>query len=76
MLLLQQALGKRIRKLRNMRRWTQKQLAEKVGVEEVGNVGKWERGEVFPETWNLVAIAKAFSIRMQDLFTFPQEPDT
>jgi transcriptional regulator with XRE-family HTH domain len=75
MLLLQQALGDHIRQLRNKRRWTQKLLAEKVGVEEVGNVGKWERGEVFPDPGNLVALAKAFNIRMQDLFTFPKEPD-
>jgi transcriptional regulator with XRE-family HTH domain len=72
---LPKALGRRIKQLREMRRWTQQQLAEKVEVESSGHISRWERGAVFPSHENLVALAKAFSIRMRDLFTFPEHPE-
>ncbi|OLE51868.1 MAG: hypothetical protein AUG51_20830 [Acidobacteria bacterium 13_1_20CM_3_53_8] len=73
--LSQKALGQRIRHLREQRHWTQHKLAEKVGIAEVGHIGKWERGEVFPSPHNLISLTRAFNIRLRDLFTFPEQPD-
>ncbi len=73
--MLPKALGERIKQLRQQRRWSQQKLAEKVGAESSRQIRKWESGDDFPEPENLVALASAFSIRMRDLFTFPEHPN-
>lgn len=49
----------RIRAYRKERKWTQEELAEKIGVERSA-VAKWESGKIQPQASRLVALAEVF----------------
>lgn len=59
-------LGQRITKLRNIKNMTQDQLAEKVGVSRQA-ISKWERGEGLPDLYNLRELAKALDVSIDQL---------
>ncbi len=60
-------IGKNIKKIRKARKWTQAQLAEKVGIEPV-SIARIETGLNFPKEENLIAIAKTLDVDVSDLF--------
>ncbi len=64
---LKNIIGKNIKKIRKTRKWTQAQLAERVGIEPV-SIARIETGLTFPKEENLVAIAKSLSVDVSDLF--------
>lgn len=59
-------IGEGIRKARMEKGWLQKDLAEKAGILEV-SVCHYESGKVFPGALNLISIADALEISLDDL---------
>lgn len=55
------SIGTNIRRLREQRRYTQEQLAERMGV-TFQAVSSWERDEYLPETLNLLKLAETFDV--------------
>lgn len=62
-------LGNRIKELRRLRKMTQEQLAERIGIEP-NNVSKIEVGKNYPSPENLAKIARALEIEIHELFIF------
>ena len=60
------SIGRRIRILRLRQRYTQRHLAELMGVSAQA-VSKWESGASDPSTTNFIALAKLFGIEAEDL---------
>ncbi len=67
--------GKRILKLRHAKGWTQKQLAEMIGVTDKA-VSKWERGINYPDLSLLEPLAKAFETTVADLLGLEDSPES
>ena len=68
--MLQKKLGQRIADLRKDRQLTQVQLAKAVGC-SVEFISLVERGVNAPSVARLEDFAKALTVRVVDLFTFP-----
>ena len=56
-----------LRKLRKNNKWTQGQLAERLGYTEKA-VSKWEAGSSIPPAETLIAIADIMNVTIDDLF--------
>lgn len=56
----------RLKELRMKRKWTQGQLAEKMGVTRTAVV-KWETGKANPTTEKLIELARIFKCRVDNL---------
>lgn len=54
-------IGAELRRLRNVRRWSQEELAERAGVDQT-QISQWERGKVRPSLEMLQKLAGAFGI--------------
>lgn len=65
----QEALGKRIRKLRKERNISQAKLGYSCG-KDAQAIGRLERGEVNPGAYFLLQIAQALNISIKDLFDY------
>ena len=63
---MEQTLGKRIVENRKRLGLTQEQLAERLGVTPQA-ISKWENGTSDPNTSNLFALAKLYSISVEEL---------
>ncbi|MDD3107561.1 MAG: helix-turn-helix transcriptional regulator, partial [Bacilli bacterium] len=59
-------IGQRIKIAREERKFTQKQLAEKLSI-SFQAVSKWENGESFPDLGQLVALSELFKISLDQL---------
>lgn len=68
---LAQHWGSAIATQRKARHITQRQLSIICGVEQQ-TVSKWENGETTPRDANKVAIARALSTTVADLFAYPE----
>ena len=55
-----------IRQWRGIRGWSQETLAQKAGVSRV-NVANWESGKYLPRGKNLVSLAKALEVGIEDI---------
>lgn len=64
---LRNIVGKNIKKIRKAKKWTQAELAEKVGIEPV-SIARIETGLNFPKEENISLIAKALNVEVSDLF--------
>lgn len=64
---LRSIVGKNIKKIRKTKKWTQAELAEKVGIEPV-SIARIETGLNFPKEENLSSIANALDVGVSDLF--------
>lgn len=53
-------IGERIRKIRKGKKWTQKKLADKIGT-SICVISKWETGERYMNTFNLINICEALN---------------
>lgn len=60
-------LPETVKKLRNLKGWKQRDLAEKTNL-STGVIGKLESGESFPRYENLIAIADALEVSLDELF--------
>ena len=60
------AFGNFLYSLRKERRMTQQELADRLGVTNKA-VSKWETGEAFPETAQLIPIADTFGVTVDEL---------
>ena len=65
---LKSIVGEKIKSLRKLKKWTQAELAEKVGIEPV-SIARIETGLNFPKEENLVSIANALNIEVSELFS-------
>ncbi len=59
-------LGEKIAQLRKNNNLSQEELAEKLFVSRQA-ISKWERGESFPELYNLIALSKLFNVSVDYL---------
>lgn len=64
----QYVTGLMIKELREKKKMTQKELAEKLSVSDK-TVSKWERGQGYPDITLLEPIAKSFSISIAELIS-------
>jgi transcriptional regulator with XRE-family HTH domain len=58
--------AKKLRELRKQHKWSQDELASKVGVHG-RHIGKYENGQVMPNTDTLIRIAKVFDVSLDYL---------
>ena len=58
--------GDNLKKLRKAKKYSQDQLAEKVGVSRQ-SVSKWETGDAYPEMNNILELCKIFHCKINDL---------
>lgn len=58
--------GDKIRMIRDLRRWSQEELAEKAGV-SAQSIYHWENGKRTPEKRSIRDIAKALGVIEEDL---------
>jgi len=56
-------LGERIRKLRQERKWTQADLAERLGIQQK-QISAYERGANYPSTEILIKLADTFDVSL------------
>lgn len=66
-------MGERIRKIRKGKKLTQKKLADKVGTSSCV-ISKWETGERFMNTFNLINICEALEVSA-DYLLFGKEQE-
>jgi len=62
--------GDNLYALRKQRGLSQDEFAEKLGVSRQA-ISKWERNESYPDTENLIAIAKFFGVSIDDIINTP-----
>jgi transcriptional regulator with XRE-family HTH domain len=60
------ALGERIRELREVRRWSQEEFADRCGLHRTA-IGLLERAERIPRLDTLLTVSKGFGITVSDL---------
>lgn len=66
----QSYFGDNLYALRKSKGISQDEFAESLGVSRQA-VSKWERNEAYPDTENLIAIAKFFNVKIDDLINTP-----
>lgn len=64
---MQKAIGARVKELRTARGWTQKQLADKCGLNRV-HICQLERGDNQPTSYTLDKLSKGFGMDLSVLF--------
>lgn len=62
-----------IRELRRDHKWTQEDLAERLGV-AANTVARWERGEVTPGRFAVRAMAQVFGVKVSDVVLPDRKP--
>ena len=60
------SFGTKLQNLRKNNGLSQEELSDKLAVSRQA-VSKWERGEVYPDTENLIAISKLFNVSLDEL---------
>ena len=68
------AIANRLVELRRAHGYSQEELAGKLGVSRQA-VSKWERAESSPDTDNLIALARLYSISLDGLLLHTPEPE-
>lgn len=68
-------LGLKIKELRKLKRLTQEQLAEMVGL-DIGYISKLEVGRNFPKIGTLEKIAQVLDVELVELFQFTRSKNT
>lgn len=61
-----------LKKLRKIRRYTQEEVADKIGVSRQA-VAKWENGETVPDINNCVALAELYGVALDDLINYSDD---
>ena len=60
------AVGHHIARVRKLRRWTQKELADKLNV-NASMVSRWEKGQIYPKEAQIEQIAEALKVKTDEL---------
>lgn len=68
---MSELLGRRLRALRRLKRLTQQDLAEEIGV-SVSMLSNIERGNKYPRVDLIKKIAKVLDVPLEDLFVLPE----
>lgn len=68
---MSELLGRRLRALRRLKRLTQQDLAEEIGV-SVSMLSSIERGNKYPRVDLIKKIAKVLDVPLEDLFVLPE----
>ena len=63
-----------LKKLRNMRRYTQEEIADKIGVSRQA-VAKWENGETVPDINNCIALAQLYGVTLDGLINYSDDKE-
>ncbi|MGE8205369.1 helix-turn-helix domain-containing protein [Heyndrickxia sp. NPDC080065] len=63
-----------LKKMRKMLRYTQEEVAEKIGVSRQA-VAKWESGETVPDINNCKALAQLYDVALDDLVSDSDDKD-
>ena len=63
----------KLRELRKKQKWTQDELAAKVGIHG-RHIGKYENGQVMPNADTLIRIARVFDVSIDYLLLDAEEP--
>lgn len=63
-----------LKNLRKSRRYTQEQVAEKIGVSRQA-VAKWENGETVPDINNCIALADLYGVSLDDMVNYSNQKD-
>lgn len=66
------AIADRLLRLRKAHGFSQEELAEKIGISRQ-SVSKWERAEASPDTDNLIALARLYSVSLDELLLSDEE---
>lgn len=66
--------GEFIYTMRKEKGWTQAELADRLGITNKA-ISKWETGDAFPETAQLVPLASIFDITVDELLRGAKNPD-
>ncbi|MBZ2174299.1 helix-turn-helix domain-containing protein [Schnuerera sp. xch1] len=64
-----------LKKLRKSHRYTQEQIADKIGVSRQA-VAKWENGETIPDINNCIALSELYGVTLDDLVNYNEESDS
>ncbi len=67
-----QCISQNLLSLRRYHRYSQEDVAEKIGVSRQA-VAKWESGETVPDILNCDALAELYNVTVDDLLHFDQE---
>ncbi len=65
------ALGKKIMIVRRLKRFTQKRLAESIGI-SISQMSIIEQGRKFPQTDLIVKIADTLEVSLNEFFILPE----
>lgn len=65
-------IERNLRNLRRLHRFSQEELAEKLGVSRQA-VAKWESGETIPDLMNCVALAKIYGVTVDNLVNYDDD---
>lgn len=73
-----ETMGKRLKSLRNKRKWTIKQTADKLGLRTFSTYANWEYDRREPDQDTLIRLANLFEVTVQWLLTgdHPSIPKT
>lgn len=64
---MKMTLGQRLKKLRNDKKWTLKEVAEKLNLSGHSTYSNWEYGRTEPDVEMLKAISKLFDVNIEYL---------
>lgn len=67
------ALGGNITRVRKLRRWTQKDLADKVNVHS-SMITRWEKSQIYPKESQVSLLAQALEVSPEELFSAQAAP--
>ena len=65
-------IARNLTTLRQLNKYSQEQVAEKIGVSRQ-TVAKWEAGETVPDIVNCDALARLYNVELNDLLYYNQE---
>lgn len=65
-------IGMNLKHLRKKFKYTQEDIAEKIGVSRQA-VAKWENGETVPDINNCLALSKLYGVTLDDLINYSHE---
>lgn len=63
-----------LKKLREMHRYTQEEVADKIGVSRQA-VAKWENGGTVPDINNCLALAELYGVTLDDLINYSDDKE-
>ncbi|WP_054873680.1 helix-turn-helix transcriptional regulator [Oxobacter pfennigii] len=63
-----------LRKLRKVRRYTQEEVADKIGVSRQA-VAKWENAETVPDINNCMILAELYGVTLDDLVNYSEDKE-